>query len=88
MKEENNLSVRNESEIKLVLVDLAEYYNREITKKQLDMYCEDLSEYDFSIIKQASDEYRKDSENRFFPLPADLLAISKKITFKERIFGR
>lgn len=65
------------SEIKALLVMLAEYYQKTLTDNQVRMYAEDLSEFPFEEVSRAMDSYRKNPNNKFFPIPAQLVEIMR-----------
>lgn len=58
-----------------ILVNLAVYYGRPITKEVVSMMVDDLEELSPMEIQTAITKYRRDPKNRQFPLPAQLLAI-------------
>lgn len=61
--------------IKLALIKLAEYYRFEITQSQLEMYADDLSCLSQEQLIQAIQTYRKNPDNKFFPMPGALISI-------------
>lgn len=65
-------------EIAKILAGLAEYYGREITKAQMPMYVEDLLDLDLGELMAAILSYRRNPGNKFFPLPAQLRAMTNQ----------
>lgn len=58
---------------KMILVGLAEYYGKDITPNQIKMYSEDLLDLTPEELTVAVKCYRTNPENKFFPLPAQLI---------------
>ncbi len=61
-------------EIGKLVIGLAEYYEKQLTTSQLDMYVDDLMEISPVELLQAIRAYRRDPKNVFFPKPAQLIA--------------
>lgn len=59
-------------QIAKALLGLAEYYDKQLTKNQIDMYVQDLSDLALEDLIRAVELYRKDARNDRFPLPAKL----------------
>lgn len=69
------------TEIAKIVTAFAEYYGKSLTPNQIVMYTEDLSCLSADELHMACILYRKDPENVFFPLPAQLIGyINPKIT--------
>lgn len=62
-------------EVGKIVIGLAEYYEKQITPSQLDMYVDDLMEIDPPDLLQAIRIYRKDPKNDKFPLPGKLIGM-------------
>ena len=62
-----------------ILEGLAIYYRAQITPTQFAMYAEDLAHLTPEQLIHACREYRKNPAHKFFPLPAELMAIVKPI---------
>ena len=63
------------AEIAQQIIGLAEYYDKTLSKNQIQMFVEDLENVDFEQLKFAIKKYRTDPKNVFFPLPAALLGL-------------
>jgi hypothetical protein len=50
----------------------AQYYNRQLDPEVLSMMCDDLEDLGYEASIQAYAQYRKNSANRFFPMPAQI----------------
>lgn len=68
-----------QSQFKLVLLGLAEYYKTTLTENQLKMYSDDLMCLSELELFEAVQKYRLHQENTFFPLPAKLIALIKPV---------
>lgn len=68
-----------QTQFKMVLLGLAEYYKTTLTENQLKMYSDDLMCLSESELFEAVQKYRLQQENIFFPLPAKLIAIIKPV---------
>ncbi|NDC55523.1 MAG: hypothetical protein EBZ69_01685 [Alphaproteobacteria bacterium] len=66
-------------EIVEVLELLAAYYRTQLTPMQFSMYAEDLSCLSRDELVKACQEYRKNPENKFFPLPSALIGIVRPV---------
>lgn len=59
-------------EVGRLIIELAEYYDKQLTANQIDMYVRDLSDIPMQDLYRAVDLYRRDPKNERFPLPAKL----------------
>jgi hypothetical protein len=62
-----------------VLEGLAAYYRMTLSPAQFAMYAEDLAELTPQQLVSACREYRKNPQNKFFPLPSALIALVKPV---------
>lgn len=76
------------TEIAKIILDLAVYYNATISEKRISLFVEDLKNLELEFLKRASEIYRLNPENKFFPLPSALLAIYKKIKKPESLLQK
>lgn len=60
------------TDVAMMVLGLAEYYDKTLTDTQLDMYVEDLIEIPPPDLMRAIRLYRNDARNAFFPIPAKL----------------
>jgi hypothetical protein len=60
-----------------VIKAMADYYGRALSEDAMLMYLEDLQELSPDELSLACRQYRSNPENKFFPLPASLIAIVK-----------
>jgi hypothetical protein len=61
--------------LKTMLILLAEYYGEQPTEARLELFTQDLIQFDLNDIKKAIDVYRLDYNNKKMPLPAQLIQI-------------
>lgn len=61
--------------IKQALALMAEYYGRDLSDAVLQMMALDLSIFTEEVVLEAIRSYRRDSDNRSFPLPAQINAL-------------
>lgn len=69
------MSSDNLSQIQVLLIALAEYYQKPLTENQLVMYAEDLSRFESEKVQAAMYTYRNNPKNKFFPIPAQLIEV-------------
>ena len=62
--------------VKIVFA-LGEYYGKQLTENQLEMYSEDLMNLTPEELVFAIKAYRQNPDNKFFPLPGQLIGIIK-----------
>jgi len=62
-------------QIKALLIQMAEYYDKQLSEPQLKMYTSDLGRYPAEALSRAFEVYRNDPKNFRFPLPGQLIAI-------------
>lgn len=62
-------------EIAAIITALAEYYSKNLSDTQLEMYTQDLSDISPEALKSAAVMYRTNPKNSFFPLPGALREI-------------
>jgi hypothetical protein len=62
-----------------VLEGLASYYRTSLSPTQFAMYAEDLSGLTPAELVHACREYRRNPQNKFFPLPSALVAIVRPV---------
>ena len=58
-----------------IIVATAKYYSKQIERDVVSMMLDDLSNYDFDLVANAYAVYRSKAENRFFPLPSQIIEI-------------
>lgn len=63
------------SEYAKLVAGLGEYYSKELTPSQIDMFSDDLMSLSPTELTQAIISYRRNPENKFFPLPGQLIGI-------------
>lgn len=61
--------------VKETILLTATYYRVAISEPVLEMYVEDLSEWNPQLVAEAYKIYRKNHKNKFFPLPAQIIEI-------------
>lgn len=61
--------------IATLVTGLAEYYNKTLTAGQIEMYVEDLISLSPEELHTAVRDYRRRPENKWFPLPAELIGL-------------
>ncbi|CAB4152809.1 hypothetical protein UFOVP610_29 [uncultured Caudovirales phage] len=69
--------------IKEIIILTANYYSKTLNSQVLEMYVEDLADYETSKVIEAYKKYRKDPKNKFFPLPAQIIEIINPTVSKE-----
>lgn len=65
------------SQLANVILTTAKYYNKPVDRDMISMMVDDLSEFDFEKIMVAYKTFRLSPENKFFPLPAQIISIVK-----------
>lgn len=65
------------NEVKIAILVLAEYYQKQLTENQVLMYAEDLSILSPEELSSSILSYRKNPKNKDFPIPARLIDIAR-----------
>jgi hypothetical protein len=63
-------------EVMKELIQLASYYGKNLSEVQLNLYADDLEHLEKHVLVKAALEYRRNPENKFFPLPAEILKLA------------
>lgn len=66
----------------------AAYYSRTLSQQVLDMYAEDLSDLDASKVISAYGAYRRNSQHKTFPIPAQIREIIEPASPTAQASGR
>ncbi len=67
-----------EDDIESIVQELQEYYGKELTDKQLDIYLRLLADVDSSCLRQGADYYMQTFQ--YFPKVAELIMASKRFS--------
>jgi len=66
------------TEIIKLLVLMAQLYNKNLTENIIEVYCDILEELSSEELNRAFKKIMKDPNQRFFPLPAEILQAAKE----------
>lgn len=67
-----------------IILATAKYYSRQVDQDVISMMLDDLENYDFEKVMEGYRKYRSSAENKFFPLPAQIIGmINPELTKNE-----
>lgn len=61
--------------LKMLIVNVADYYSKELKPAVITMMAEDLREFEYENVEAAFSKYRKQDKNFRFPMPAQIREI-------------